>query len=157
MMTRFALLLVAVACLAGDVYPVVAEERAADLVAESESRLSSDVNYLAADAQEGRGIGTQGLNRAAEFVAEQFAAAGLETKLYDGAPFQRFSMRVGARLGDGNKLAFSRAAVEGAAAEAIAVAPSDFTPLALGGSAEFDLPVVFAGYGINWKDDNYDD
>lgn len=157
MMTRFALLLVAVVCLAGDACPIVAEERKADLVAESESRLSSDVNYLAADAQEGRGIGTDGLNRAAEFIAEQFAAAGLETKLYDGAPFQRFSMRVGARLGEGNKLSFSRAAVEGAAAEAIDVAASDFTPLALGGSAEFDLPVVFAGYGITSKDDNYDD
>src|SRR5689334_3718608 len=105
MMTRFALLLIAVVCLAGDACPVDAEERAADLVAESESRLADAVNFLAADAQEGRGVGTAGLDRAAEFIAEQFATIGLETKLYDGAPFQRFSMRVGARLGEGNKLA----------------------------------------------------
>ena len=157
MTMRYSLLLFAVVCLAGDTGPAVAEERAADLVAESESRLSSDVTYLAADEQEGRGIGTAGLDRAAQFIAEQFAAAGLETKLYDGAPFQRFSMRVGARLGEGNKLAFSHPGADGADRETIDVAANAFTPLALGGSGDFDLPVVFAGYGITAKDLNYDD
>ena len=32
-----------------------------------------------------------------------------------------------------------------------------FNPLAIGGSGKFDLPLVFVGYGITAKDDNYDD
>ncbi|MGD9646212.1 MAG: M20/M25/M40 family metallo-hydrolase, partial [Pirellulales bacterium] len=152
----FALLLTAALGLAGYRHAVSAE--GANATAESESRLSSDVTFLAADAQEGRGIGTSGLDRAAEYIAEQFAAAGLETKLYDGAPFQRFSMRVGARLGEGNKLAFARVANDGAEPETIdATAESDFIPLALGGSGDLDLPLVFVGYGITAKDLDYDD
>jgi acetylornithine deacetylase/succinyl-diaminopimelate desuccinylase-like protein len=147
------LLVLAAIGLAGHTRRAVSAEEAANATAESESRLSDAVTFLASDEQQGRGIGTAGLDRAAEFIAEQFAAAGLETKLYDGAPFQRFSMRVGARLGEGNKLAFMRAAE----AETIDVAASDFTPLALGGSGDVDLPVVFAGYGITAKDLNYDD
>src|SRR5262249_47414855 len=34
---------------------------------------------------------------------------------------------------------------------------TDFTPLALGGSAKIDAPLVFAGYGITAKDEKYDD
>src|SRR5207253_1482431 len=34
---------------------------------------------------------------------------------------------------------------------------TDFTPLALGGSAKLDAPLVFAGYGITAKKENYDD
>ena len=33
----------------------------------------------------------------------------------------------------------------------------DFTPLAIGGSGKFDLPLVFVGYGITAKDEDYDD
>ena len=32
-----------------------------------------------------------------------------------------------------------------------------FNPLAIGGSGKFDLPLVFVGYGITGKDENYDD
>jgi hypothetical protein len=34
---------------------------------------------------------------------------------------------------------------------------TDFMPLAVGGTSQFDLPVVFAGYGISSKEDEYDD
>ncbi|NLX94622.1 MAG: M28 family peptidase [Rhodopirellula sp.] len=57
-----------------------------------EERLRDEVRYLASDTLEGRGIGTAGIDLAAEHIAEEFAAAGLRTDLYDGKPFQEFSV-----------------------------------------------------------------
>ncbi len=48
------------------------------------SRIQRDIDYLAADAREGRGVGTAGLDSAAQFVAAAFAAAGLEPGGTDG-------------------------------------------------------------------------
>ena len=33
----------------------------------------------------------------------------------------------------------------------------DYTPLAAGGSGEFDLPLAFLGYGITAPQEDYDD
>ena len=38
-----------------------------------ESRLSHDIKYLASDDLQGRGVGTDGLNLAAEFVRQEFS------------------------------------------------------------------------------------
>ena len=54
------------------------------------TRIQADIEYLAGDAMDGRGIGTAGLDRAADFIAEQFAELGLKTDLIDGGPFQTF-------------------------------------------------------------------
>jgi Zn-dependent M28 family amino/carboxypeptidase len=40
-------------------------------------RIDADIAFLAADAREGRGVGTAGLDSAASYVARQFEAAGL--------------------------------------------------------------------------------
>lgn len=40
--------------------------------------LKAHVEHLASDAMEGRGVGTQGLEQAANYIAEQFRTAGLE-------------------------------------------------------------------------------
>jgi len=125
----------------------------AEELSEAETRLKADVEYLSSDAMQGRGIGTEGIDQAAEFIAEQFAAAGLETALFDGSPFQEFSISTRARLGEGNT-----AALVGPNGERIELElGTDFTPLAIGGSGEFDLPLVFAGYGITAPDEGYDD
>jgi hypothetical protein len=118
-----------------------------------EARLSAAVNYLASDELEGRGIGSAGLDKAAEFVANEFKKLGLQTDLYDGSPFQSFTMSTGAERGEQNSLAF--VLPDGTKQEL--KLDSDFTPLALGGSATFDLPLVFVGYGITGKDEEYDD
>jgi hypothetical protein len=39
---------------------------------------------------QGRGVGTEGLERAAEFIAKRFEELGLKTDLIDGGPFQPF-------------------------------------------------------------------
>src|SRR5689334_10159914 len=57
------------------------------------NNLKADVSFLASDALEGRGTPSRGLDIAAEFIASEFLAAGLEPAGDDGyfqtAPFVR--------------------------------------------------------------------
>jgi len=46
--------------------------------------LKADVSFLASDALEGRGTPSKGLDIAAEYIAAEFAAAGLEPAGDDG-------------------------------------------------------------------------
>src|SRR3954469_9586334 len=71
----FALLLVA---------PVAAQPLPTD--AEAVGRMKKDLFFLAGPECEGRGVGTAGLDKAAEHVAAQFKAAGLKVS------FQPFTM-----------------------------------------------------------------
>jgi hypothetical protein len=127
---------------------------AAEIAAESESRLRDSVTYLASDELEGRGVGTEGLNKAAEFLAAQFARLGLKTDLFDGTPFQKFEVTVTSEMGpnDQNQLALVGPAKEGQPQKTELKLGENFTPLALGGSGTLDAPIVFAGYGITAKD-----
>jgi hypothetical protein len=54
----------------------------------SARRVQADVGYLAADAREGRGVGTAGLNQAADYIAREFARIGLTQP--PGGFFQEF-------------------------------------------------------------------
>lgn len=121
-----------------------------------EKRLSDSVKYLASDELEGRGVGSQGINLAAEHVAEQFRKLGLKTDLYDGTPFQTFQMTIGSKLGKTNEVRLVGPAGNPSAERALKLG-QDYTPLALGGSGKMDLPLVFAGYGITAKKAHYDD
>jgi hypothetical protein len=118
-----------------------------------DDRLATAVKYLSSDELEGRGIGTEGINRAADYVAEQFAKLGLKTDVFDGGPFQKFTMTTGTSRGPNNTLTL--VASDGKRTEL--KLDEGFTPLALGGAAKFDLPLVFVGYGITAKDEQYDD
>jgi len=120
-----------------------------------ESRLRDTATYLASDELEGRGVGTEGLNKAADYLAEQFKALGLKVDLCEGGAFQNFKMSTGSKLGEPNTLAIT--APSGDNPRTDLKLGDDFTPLALGGSGEFDLPLVFVGYGITAPDANYDD
>ena len=62
------------------------------------------VRYLADDALEGRGAGTNGARCAAQYIADQFEAIGLEGAGPDGSYFQGFPIRAGAVLGAGSTL-----------------------------------------------------
>ncbi|MCZ6856758.1 MAG: M20/M25/M40 family metallo-hydrolase [Gemmatimonadetes bacterium] len=52
-------------------------------------RIISHISFLADDAREGRGVGTTGLEDAAEYIAERFAEIGLQGGTADGF-LQRF-------------------------------------------------------------------
>jgi hypothetical protein len=136
-----------------------AENASAD--AAIEQRMAETDRYLASEKLEGRGLGTHGIDLAADYIAKEFKAIGLKTDLYDGEPFQKFNLTIGSKLGP----------VERNRAELVGTAESDdrerrtiplklgidFTPKALGGSAKIDAPLVFAGYGITAKTEKYDD
>src|SRR5882724_6963153 len=81
---------------------------AADSAGESEARLRQTVTYLASDALEGRGVGTAGLDKAADYIAGQFAQLGLRTNLFNGTPFQEFEITLASEMGpaEHNRLAF---------------------------------------------------
>jgi len=104
----------------------------------AEDRYLSDVSWLAADAREGRGIGTQGLEEARDWLAERFREIGLEPAGEDGTYFQRFEVPVEVKVLEGTALA-----IDGAA-----VAAEKFVPAAFSGSGEASGEVVPVGYGI---------
>lgn len=123
-------------------------------LAESELRLQQAVAFLASDELEGRGVGTTGLDKAADYIAQQFAALGLKTDLYNGRPFQEFEITVAAEPGPAaeNRLAFTGPLdSQGQRQTAGLHLGESFRPLAVGGSGSFEAPLVFAGYGITAK------
>jgi len=131
---------------------------AADTAAEaaSELRLKTSVEYLASDQLEGRGVGTKGLDQAAEFIAGEFANLGLKTDLFDGQPFQKFSVTTGAELGpkEKNQLVLL-GPPENAGGQPRRIElelGKSYQPLAIGGSGQLAAPLVFVGYGISATD-----
>ena len=151
--------------------PVLAE--AADDAA-IRDRLEDAVEWLAAPEREGRGPGTKGIEQAADWVAEQFSGIGLDTVVVGvgedvrrpvgGAaattPFQKFVMTLDAKLGPADANTAELVGPPGADGVAKTIPLSlgkDFTPLAAGGSGPFDMPLVFAGYGITAPAEHYDD
>jgi hypothetical protein len=124
-----------------------------------EQRLSQSARYFSSDELEGRGVGTKGLDLAAQYIADQFHQIGLKTDLYDGGPLQKFKMTVGASLGPRNELTLVGPPAAGSSEpQRLGLKlGAQFNALALGGSGKFDLPLVFVGYGITAKDEKYDD
>ena len=119
----------------------------AELVGTAEQRLLKDIKFLASDEMEGRGVGTNGLNKAAEFVRSEFQAAGLRVDAVEGGAFQKFSMITGVKLGEWNSLTFvgpDNQKIELKIGE-------DFNVCSFGGSGKLHHEVVFGGYGINAK------
>jgi len=122
-------------------------------LSDTAKRLNKDISYLASDDLEGRGVGTEGLDKAAQFVKEQFAAAGLDVTQVDGDAFQTFSMSNGAELGESN-----RVVLHGPEGKEIALThKEEFTVCSFGGSGLIEAPLVFVGYGIDNPDIDIDE
>jgi acetylornithine deacetylase/succinyl-diaminopimelate desuccinylase-like protein len=133
---------------------------AEDAAAAEAARLREAVTWLAAPEREGRGPGTPGIDAAADWVAKQLADAGLDTRVVGAGPFQPFVMTLDATLGPAEK---NRAEIVGPPGgdgrpQAVPLElGKDFAPLAAGGTGDFDLPLVFAGFGITAPAEHYDD
>ena len=86
-------------------------------------------------------------------------ATALKTDLWNGGPFQKFQVAVDAELGPNNHLALvgPPKGKSGKPRKIELVLGKDYTPLAISGNGKFDLPLVFAGYGITARKANYDD
>ncbi|WP_437224156.1 M28 family peptidase [Planctomicrobium sp. SH661] len=125
----------------------------AEELSPSARQMLEDVKILASDEFEGRGVGTEGLNKAAAYIAEQFEKAGLIVTADQGDPYQEFEINDGARLGEPNLLT-----LHGPDGKTIELKyDQDFRTCAFGGSGKFDAPVVFVGYGIDAPDVEYSD
>jgi len=114
-------------------------------------RYLEHVKYLASPELKGRGTGTAELDRAADYIAQQFRAAGLKP-LPGDSYFQSFPVTTNARLGERNRFGYT------ANGQKKAVTFKDeFLPLNFSASGELSGPLVFAGYGITAPEYHYDD
>ncbi len=120
-----------------------------------EKRLLDSLSYLASDRMKGRAVGSPELDEAAEFIRREFTSIGLLTQVYDDGPFQTFNLGGRVQMGspDENSLVF--VAPDGG--QLTCELDEDFRPLAIGGSQQVQVPLLFAGYGITAPEYEYDD
>jgi hypothetical protein len=118
------------------------------------SDLEGHVRVLSSDAMEGRRTGTPGAERAAAYLEEEFSRLRLDPGGDEGSYRQAFDARVGARMGDENRLLIQ--SPEGPTELTL---DADWRPLAFAVSTDTTLraSVVFCGYGITSTDPPYDD
>jgi Peptidase family M28/PDZ domain/PA domain len=118
------------------------------------------IKLLASDELKGRGNGTPELDRAADYIANQFRAAGLQPGGDNGTYLQKFELVTGLTVGSTNSLT-----LKGPTATTTLKLGSDYEPLSMvnpgdQGSASqppLSVALVFGGYGISAGSYNYDD
>jgi Tol biopolymer transport system component len=110
-------------------------------------RYAANVAWLADDAREGRGIGTQGLRDAADYVQKAFAAAGAEAGAGSGGWRQSFEMVTEIKRKDTTAVT-----IDGTAVDA-----KELAPMAYSSNKDVTGDVVAAGWGIVDKDAGIDD
>src|SRR5262249_34868159 len=116
-------------------------------------RMKKDIFFLASEECEGRGVGTKGLDKAADYIADQFKQAGLKPGGVNGTYFQPFPFGQGGTLDGTSTLVLS-----GPQGQKIALKQgTDFQVIGLSGAGKADAPLVFAGYAITAKGIEYDD
>ena len=110
--------------------------------------MKESLTYLSSDELEGRGLGTAGIDLAAAFIAGDFHGAGLQP--LPGMPdyFQRFDMTTADGIAPETMLMIDGKPLK---------VKEDYNPLSFSAEKSFDAPVVFVGYGITRKEQNYDD
>ena len=123
----------------------------ADLALE---RITADVQFLSSDHLEGRGVGTAGLQKAAEYIRDEFRQLGLQGGAEDGSYFQTFSMLVETRIQE----EATTLQLTGPEERKIELElGEDYQPIVLGGAGAATAPIIFAGYGINALELGYND
>lgn len=125
------------------------------------ARLVTTLEFLASDNMKGRAVGSAEIDRAADFIAGEFREMGLNTSVFAESPFQEFRLpgKIIANEPPENSVRLYRQAdpsdkQNGNAPLELGL---DFQPLASGGSGQFDLPIVFVGYGISDSKSKYDE
>ena len=98
------------------------------------------VRYLADDALEGRGAGTNGARCAAQYIADQFEAIGLERAGSNASYFQGFPIRAGAVLGAGSTLRTPQNTY---------TLTTDWIPFGYSASGTVTGTLLYGGDGIN--------
>ena len=121
--------------------PSAAPVTAADCIA-------ADIRWLADPARQGRGLDTDGLVEARDYLVQRFAALGLVPSGDTADTFtQRFMVVTRVAERQPTSLTLDKAVVS----------PEGVVPLAFSANATVKAPLVFAGYGIEAKDLGMDD
>jgi Zn-dependent M28 family amino/carboxypeptidase len=131
----------------------VAAHAAAESI--SPSRIRAHVRFLSLNLLEGRGPGTRGGQLAADYIATQFALAGLQPAGADGTYFQNVPLY--AVHTDDEKTKFAFVPANGKPADlayGTEIVAKDETGQT---EADFDAPIVFIGYGIDAPEYNWND
>ena len=115
----------------------------------SAEAFAGHVALLADESLGGRMTGTPGNDAAAEYIAGQFAQAGLTPGGPNGAWHQWFPVT---RI----RVPGAQCALAGEGLGPMAL-HRDFSPMAAGTNGAFDAPLVFAGYGLRNRVRGYDD
>jgi Tol biopolymer transport system component len=111
-------------------------------------RYHDAVTFLADDAQDGRGIGTQGLARSADYVQKQFADAGVEPGGSGGSWRQTFEIVTEVKRGDATAVTIDGKPIDG----------GEFAPETWSAATKpVTAQTVNAGWGIVDKDLKRDD
>ena len=132
--------------------PVAAQTAAAAIDPE---KIRAHVRFLSLDLLEGRGPGTRGDQLAAEYIATQFALAGLKPAGEAGGYFQKVPLVAVHTVEEKTKLSLVPAggpAVELNYGTEIVAKDQTGQP-----AAELDAPIVFVGYGIDAPEYRWDD
>ncbi|MFQ5989385.1 MAG: M28 family peptidase [Candidatus Methylomirabilales bacterium] len=118
------------------------------------SALREQVRILASPAMTGRGVGTPGIDRAADHLAREFQAAGLNPGGTEGYQ-QSLSVITAVRVGRKTKMQL----ISGGPDQERSTALSEqlFTPFGFSEDGAVEAEVVFAGYGITAPELQYDD
>ncbi|ADO71743.1 M20/M25/M40 family metallo-hydrolase [Stigmatella aurantiaca] len=115
-----------------DAAPVTSVQTAAD-------RVAKDAAFLAATEQEGRGIGTKGLEASGAYIEKRFGELGLKPLGDTGTFRQAFPVTVSAKPGPKTQVTLGGTAL-----------PADaYTVLGFSGQGVAQGPLVLAGYGIS--------
>jgi len=110
--------------------------------------LRHDVQFLASPELTGRGVDTPGIRLARDYLAAEFARAGLRPGGDNGGFFQPFDVAVGVTVNQPSSLTLDQ--------NASLELNKDWIPLGLSKSDNVEGELVFAGYGITAKENGYD-
>jgi Zn-dependent M28 family amino/carboxypeptidase len=132
--------------------PVAARQAAASIDPE---KIGAHVRFLANDLLEGRGPGTRGGQLAAEYIATQFALAGARPAGENGTYFQKVPLM--AVHTEVDKTSFTLVPAMGAPIH-LKYGDEYLTKDQTGAaSVDIDAPIVFAGYGIDAPEYQWND
>jgi aminopeptidase YwaD len=106
----------------------------------STQSIERHIRTLASDAMEGRGLGTRGLAKSADYLEAQLRDAKLQPA-FGKSYRQKFPVKIGVALGSKNA--------------AHGLSNDDWTPLGFSSPGSFSGRIAFVGYGIDAAPLNY--
>jgi hypothetical protein len=116
-------------------------------------RIKKDIFYLAGEECQGRGLKTEGIKKAGEYIAQSFKNSGLLPGGPEKSYFQPFTVQQGGQVQPGAKFA-----VTGPKDISLELkVGTDFQATVASQSGKSSAGLVFIGYGVQAPDQKYDD